>query len=403
MLLWKSESLSLPENKMTKITIGVAGAGAMGSGIAQVAASAGHQVILYDTQQQTIGNALSMIKTSLQKLAAKGRLKESADEVLERIKPAQKLNEFAGTAFFIEAVIENLAIKKSLLSEVQRVTGTNCILASNTSSLSIAALSSGCPHPSRVLGTHFFNPPVLMKLVEIIPGIRTEESVLHESTGLIRSWDKLTVQAKDTPGFIVNRIARPFYGEAIRILEEGIASASTIDHAMKSLAGFKMGPFELMDFIGNDVNYTVTETVWKQLFYDPRYKPSQTQRRLAEAGMLGYKTGEGFYKYVDQTAVVPPPSDNIQLLRKIVLRILVMLINEAADALYLRIASKDDIEIAMTSGVNYPKGLLKWADEIGIDKVVDELLKLKEWYNEERYRPSVLLRKMAESNKTFFN
>ncbi len=215
-------------------------------------------------------------------------------------------------------------------------------------------------------------------------------------------WNKIAVLAKDTPGFIVNRVARPFYGEAIRIYEEGIADIPTIDEAMKELGGFKMGPFELMDFIGNDVNYTVTETVWKQFFHDPKYKPSLTQKRMVEANLLGRKTGKGYYNYEQpQTSDIRLQSINIK--PQIFNRILVMLINEAADALYYGVATKEDLDLAMTKGVNYPKGLLMWADEIGVEKVLAEMEKLYSEYCEDRYRPSVLLRKMVREKRKFYS
>ena len=213
--------------------------------------------------------------------------------------------------------------------------------------------------------------------------------------------EKVVAVAKDTPGFIVNRVARPFYGEALRIYEEGIADFATIDWSLKTIGGFRMGPFELMDFIGNDVNYTVTETVFTAFYYDPRYKPAFTQKRFSEAGYLGRKSGKGYYDY-SQGATKPNPIEDKELAEKIFNRVLVMLINEAADALFLNIASAEDIDNAMTKGVNYPKGLLAWADEIGIDNCVDALDRLYDEYHEDRYRCSPLLRKMVRENKTFF-
>lgn len=380
---------------------GVAGAGAMGSGIAQVAAMAGNEVLLFDENKQAVDKALSSISASLQKLEEKGKVK-NAGEVLKRIKTIDAPQQFASCGFFIEAIIENLEAKQKLFSTVEQVVSDQCILATNTSSLSIASLASACKNPGRFIGVHFFNPPVLMKLVEIIPGIRTSAETLSTALHLVASYGKAAVTAKDTPGFIVNRIARPYYGEAIRIYEEGKASPSTIDHAMKTAGGFKMGPFELMDFIGNDINYKVTETVWQQMFFDSRYRPSQTQKRLFEAGMYGRKTGRGYYEYQNGNALIPPPAEDKTLHQEIFMRILSMLINEAAEALYYGIASADDIETAMTLGVNYPKGLLHWADEIGIEKIYQTLLNLHDDYREERYRPSVLLKRKAELKEKFF-
>jgi 3-hydroxybutyryl-CoA dehydrogenase len=285
---------------------------------------------------------------------------------------------------------------------LETIVSAECILASNTSSLSIASIASACQKPERVIGIHFFNPAPLMKLVEIIPAVQTAEATLQKSKSIIDSWQKITVVTKDTPGFIVNRVARPFYGEALRIYEEGLANIATIDWAMTEIGGFRMGPFTLMDYIGNDINYTVTETVFSSFYYDPRYKPAFTQKRLAEAGYLGRKSGRGHYNYAEGSTN-PVADKNEELGLKIFNRILVMLINEAADALFWNIASKEDIDLAMTNGVNYPKGLLKWADEIGIQNCINQLDELYNEYHEDRYRCSALLRRMGREGKMFYH
>ena len=284
---------------------------------------------------------------------------------------------------------------------MEQIVREDTIIASNTSSLSLASIGSSLSDPSRFIGIHFFNPAPLMPLVEIIPAVQTSTETTRQSREWIDSWKKLTVLAKDTPGFIVNRVARPFYGESLRIYEEGVADIATIDWALKTLGGFRMGPFELMDFIGNDINYTVTATVFESFFYDPRYKPSFVQKRMAEAGYLGRKTGKGYYDY-SEDATRPSPNTDERKGSEILDRVLVMLINEAADALFLNIATKEDIDLAMTKGVNYPKGLLRWADEKGIDWCVDHLDKLYNEYHEDRYRCSPLLRRMHQRGERFY-
>tara|TARA_B100000287_G_scaffold410053_1_gene438041 strand:+ start:789 stop:1946 length:1158 start_codon:yes stop_codon:yes gene_type:complete len=382
--------------------VGIIGAGAMGSGIAQVAATAGHSVVLFDTKAEALSLSKSKLASVMDRLVEKGRLtSEEAQEIQNRISYADHMEALSESGIIIEAIIENLDVKKGVFSSIESLVSKDCILASNTSSLSIASIASACERSERVLGIHFFNPAPLMPLVEIIPAIQTADEITDEARSIIDSWKKITVLAKDTPGFIVNRVARPFYGEAIRILEEGIADVATIDWAMKEIGGFRMGPFELTDYIGHDVNYVVTETVFKAFFFDPRYKPSFTQKRLVEAGRLGRKSGQGFYDY-SQGAVNPKPNTDEALGTKIVNRITAMLINEAIDALFLNIASTKDIDLAMTKGVNYPKGLLAWADEKGLDVVLTQLEELYKNYCEDRYRPSPLLRKMVNEQKTFY-
>ena len=383
---------------MTKVS--VIGAGTMGSGIAQIAATKGHEVCLYDSFNESLENSKNKLNKILNRLVDKERINnETKEQIISRIKFSNNLEDIQKSSLVIEAIIEDLNTKQKLFQEIESIVDKNCIIATNTSSLSIASIAGACEGADRVIGIHFFNPAPLMPLVEIIPAVQTSQETNKKTKELIDSWDKITVIVKDTPGFIVNRVARPFYGEALRIYEEGIADFATIDWAMKDIGGFRMGPFELMDYIGNDVNYTVTETVFTAFYFDPRYKPSFTQKRMKEAGYHGRKTGKGFYDY---SLDLPEPIKNYELGEKILLRILSMLINEAADAVFLNIATKKDIDLAMTKGVNYPKGLLAWADEIGINKILSELEDLYTKYGEDRYRPSPMLKKMVKEHKKFF-
>lgn len=376
--------------------IGVLGAGTMGAGIAQVAAQSGHEVVLVDVNQVQLDKAkLSLIKL-LDRMIEKRNLDEGGkSELLNRLVFSTQLADFNGSGLVIEAIVEKLEVKHAVFKEIEEVVGMDCIIASNTSSLSIASIGSVLKFPVRVIGIHFFNPAPLMPLVEIIPAVQTSDETLATAKSIIDSWGKLTVVCKDTPGFIVNRVARPFYGEALRIYEEGIADFATIDWAMTELAGFRMGPFTLMDYIGNDINYTVTETVFAAFYYDPRFKPSFTQKRHMEAGFLGRKTGRGYYDY-SEGVELPTPTKDEKLGWQIVDRILSMLINEAYDALFLNVASREDIDTAMTKGVNYPKGLLAWSEEIGLKTVLGRLEDLFQEYGEDRYRPNPLLKRLAK-------
>ncbi len=383
--------------------VGVIGSGTMGSGIAQVAATAGCEVIVFDTNNEALEKSKNALEKILSRLVEKGRIDQTKkNEIQQNISYANSLKGLKDTHLTIEAIIEDLDIKKKVFSELETYVSEDTIIASNTSSLSIASIASSLQKPERCIGIHFFNPAPLMKLVEVIPAVQTSEEVTAKMVQTITDWKKVVAIAKDTPGFIVNRVARPFYGESLRILEEGIADVATIDWSLKTLGGFRMGPFELMDFIGNDVNYTVTETVFKAFYYDPRYKPAFTQKRLSEAGYLGRKSGKGYYDY-SEGAQKPIPNEDKDLAVYIFERVLVMLINEAADALFWNIASAEDIDNAMTKGVNYPKGLLSWADEKGIDWCVTMLDNMYDQYREDRYRCSPLLRKMGKEKKTFFS
>lgn len=382
--------------------IGIIGAGTMGSGIAQVAAQNGHSVVLIDSSDDALSKAKLGLQSTLGKLVEKSKIsQEKSNEIQANISYSSEFNSLENCGLVIEAIIEKLDVKHDLLQKIESIVSENCIVASNTSSLSIASLGSVLRNSKRIIGIHFFNPAPLMPLVEIIPSVQTSSEILTKSVEIIQGWGKVAVVCKDTPGFIVNRVARPFYGEALRIYEEGKADFSTIDWAMTEFGGFKMGPFTLMDYIGNDVNYAVTESVFEAFYYDPRFKPSFTQKRHKEAGFFGRKSGRGYYNYSDDALELFPTKDEV-LGKEIFERILVMLINEAIDAVFMQVASPQDIDLAMTKGVNYPKGLLSWAQEIGLENVLAKLETLFQEYGEDRYRPNPLLRKMVRENKFFF-
>lgn len=381
-----------------KQTIGVLGAGTMGAGIAQVAAQSGHSVVLVDLNVDQLERAKSNLAKTLSKLIEKGKVTDAQKKEIESsIRYSSEIRDFSNCGLIIEAIVEDLVIKHKVFESLENVVSEDCILASNTSSLSIASIGSVLKNAKRVIGIHFFNPAPLMPLVEVIPAVQTSSDTLNASVELIKSWGKTVVVCKDTPGFIVNRVARPFYGEALRIYEEGIADFATIDWAMTNFGGFKMGPFTLMDYIGNDVNYAVTESVFQAFYYDPRFKPSFTQKRHKEAGFYGRKTGRGYYDY-SEGLTLPTPTENEELGKQIFNRILAMLINEAYDAVFMQVASEEDVDLAMTKGVNYPKGLITWSKEIGPKNVLSQLEELFAFYGEDRYRPNPLLRRVCETN-----
>jgi len=374
--------------------IGIIGAGTMGIGIAQVAATNGCKVWVYDANAKQVETATVGLEKTLTKLVDKQKISaEKMTEILANISIATELKDFKDCELIIEAIIENKEIKTKVFTELEKHVSESCVIGSNTSSISITSLGAELQKPERFIGIHFFNPAPLMPLVEVIPSLLTEKSLAEKIYNLMKDWGKTPVIAKDIPGFIVNRIARPYYGEGLRIVEENIATPEQVDEAMKTIGNFKMGPFELMDLIGVDVNFSVTTTVYKDYFYDPKYKPSLLQQRMSEAKLHGRKTGKGFYDY-SEGAERPVAEKDEALDQQIFLRIISMLINEAVEAKRLGVANDEDIELAMQKGVNYPKGLLAWGKEIGYSKISETLQNLYEEYQEERYRQSPLLKKL---------
>jgi 3-hydroxybutyryl-CoA dehydrogenase len=370
--------------------IGIIGSGAMGTGIAQVALMGGEHVYLFDTNEEALVRSKSSLEEQFHRLVEKGKITaERKESLLSQIQFVRYMNDLAQCDWVIEAIVEDLAVKKAVFAELDALLPKTSILATNTSSLSVTAIASACKHPERVWGIHFFNPAFIMPLVEIIPALQTDNERLSEIQTKISDWGKTPVVTKDLPGFIVNRLARSFYSEALRIYDEGLATFSEIDEAMRALH-FKMGPFELMDLIGNDVNYAVTESVFAANYFNPRYTPSTTQKRHVEAGWYGRKTKRGYYSYAEDS-VNQHASLNILSQEEIGKRILCMLINEAYEALRTGLASAEDLDLAMTKGVNYPMGLIAWGKELGLDQVAWEMKKLSSKYGEDRYRLSPAL------------
>ncbi|WP_375738341.1 3-hydroxyacyl-CoA dehydrogenase PaaH [Pseudomonas boanensis] len=498
----------------TSATVAVIGAGAMGAGIAQVAAQAGHPVRLYDNRAGAAAQAIDGIDRQLGRLVEKGKLDaEARSSIVARLQPAEAIEALADASLVIEAIVENLEIKRALLRQLEALCSADCILASNTSSLSITSLAAGLQHPGRVLGMHFFNPAPLMALVEIVAGLASDPALAQCLYETAKAWGKQPVHTKSTPGFIVNRVARPFYAESLRLLQEGAADCATLDALMRDAGGFRMGAFELTDLIGHDVNYAVTCSVFDAYYGDFRFQPSLTQKELVDAGRLGRKSGRGFYDYAEGAERPQPAELNsdaqvnacviegdlgiarhlvqrlkaagvavterdgsgllrvgdavlalsdgrlasqraredglrnlvlidlaldfakagrlgitwaadttatardqaVALLQRsglkvsgladipalAVLRTVAMLANEGADAVLQGVGSVTDIDLAMRAGVNYPQGPLAWADAIGLPAVLKTLENLQASYGEERYRPSLLLRRRVAEGRNF--
>jgi len=387
-------------NLLPSRAVAVIGAGAMGSGIAQVAAQAGHEVYLVDAFEGAAATARERLASMLAKLAAKGRITlADADAAITNIHVTDSAADLPECALVIEAIRENLDDKRALFAAVARSQPADTLFASNTSSLDITAIAQDLPHPECVLGLHFFNPPPVMHLVEVIHGPLTSDETLTAATELMRAWGKTPVRCTSTPGFIVNRVARPFYGEAQRMVEAGVADAATIDLAMREVGGFRMGPMELTDLIGQDVSLAVGTSVWEQTGRDERYTPTELQRQLVADGRLGRKSGQGVFRYDASGQPLDASPDRAlavalaagPIVTNPVARTIAMLVNEAVDLVARGEASAEDVDTAMKLGTNYPKGPIAWGAEIGFDVIVEQLRHLDTAFPGGRYRPSAAL------------
>jgi 3-hydroxybutyryl-CoA dehydrogenase len=393
--------------------IGVIGAGTMGAGIAQLAARSGARTILHDPLPEALERGTQYARDGLAKEAAKGRLSAAeADAAAVRLEPVADLESFAPCELVIEAAPERLALKHELYRRLsEEIVGERCVLATNTSSLLVTAIASAASNPERVVGMHFFNPPPLMRLLEVVAGVESSTEALALATATGEAMGKTVIVAKDGPGFIVNRCNRPFGLEALRMLQERIADVETIDRIVRVEGGFRMGPFELMDLVGVDTGLEISKSFYEQSFYEPRWQPSPITARYVAAGLHGRKTGRGYYDYSrdpyrpadpdrDPSSDLPDGGTDVAPAAGGVLeRIVCQVINECAFALGEGVGSAEDIDTGMVLGLNYPRGPLAWADEIGLDHVLAALDGLWEEYREERYRAAPELKRLVRAGR----
>ena len=373
--------------------IAVVGAGTMGAGIVESAALAGMSVAMIDVREDALERGMQTIEQDLARRIKKGRISEGESrEVIGRVQTTTSVEGCSGAPLVVEAVIEDAEVKKQVFADLEGVVGEEAVLATNTSSLSVAGIAAATGSPERVVGMHFFNPVLAMRLVEVVAGPSTNPEALSRAEEVAESLGKTPVRVSDTPGFIVNRVARPFYLEALRTVESG-ADPGKVDAQIRE-AGFRMGPLELADLIGQDINLSVSESLFERYYYPPRFRPSYLQRSMVEAGDLGRKSGRGFYDHNGDgspTASGSEPPENVSL------RVISCIINEAYLALSEGVATAEDIDQAMKLGANYPKGPFEWTNEIGPNQILQTLDSLKTTHGE-AYLPAPALRELGTRN-----
>jgi 3-hydroxybutyryl-CoA dehydrogenase len=355
------------------VDIAVVGAGTMGAGIAESATLAGLSVVMVDVREEALDRGRVIIEKDLERRVMKGRLSDEERRAsIGRVSTTTALQACADAPVVIEAVVEDMAVKSKVFGDLEAVVASEAVLATNTSSLSVAGIAAATEHPERVLGMHFFNPVPAMRLVEVVSGLSTDPSAVSQVEGVAERLGKTSIWVSDTPGFVVNRVARPFYLEALRLVEGG-GEPEQIDAAMRG-AGFRMGPLQLADLIGNDVNLAVSESLFERYYYHPRFRPSYLQRSMVEGGLLGRKSGRGFYDYGAEETEADhgtEPSEDVAL------RVISCIVNEAFLALSEGVATAKDIDRAMKLGANYPKGPFEWGEEIGARSIVETLDSLR--------------------------
>jgi len=373
------------------VDIAVVGAGTMGAGIAESAALVGMAVVVVDIREEALSRGMQTIERDLARRVEKGRISEGErEDALGRVRTTTSVGDLSGSSLVVEAVVEDMGVKKQVFGELEGVVAKETVLATNTSSLSVAGIAAAAESPGRVVGMHFFNPVPAMRLVEVVAGPSTDPGAISWTEEVSERLGKTPVRVSDTPGFIVNRVARPFYLEALRIVESG-GDPGQVDARIRE-AGFRMGPLELADMIGNDINLSVSESLFERYYYPPRFRPSYLQRSMVEAGDLGKKSGRGFYDYAgggDKRKDGEEPEGDVAL------RVISCIVNEAFLALSEGVATAEDIDRAMKLGANYPKGPFEWADEIGPDRILQTLDSLRTTRGD-AYLAAPLLRRRAQ-------